>query len=177
MDQKIERLFVVIGAGSGIGSEIARRISTISGNYVLACGRREEPLSSHANSPQVTARVCDVTQEQQVRELFASLSQPTARLAGIINCAGSVILKPAHLASLEEFQSALSVNLVSCFLLVKYGVPLMTEVGGSFVFFSTAAIQARLANHDVIDAAKAGVEGLTRGWRLRSDVRRKKYPL
>ena len=94
--------------------------------------------------------------------MFETITEQGQTLAGVVNCAGSVVLKPAHLTSFEEFQSTLSVNLSSCFLLTKYAVPLMMSSGGSFVFFSTAAAQAGLTNHDVIVAAKAGVEGLTR---------------
>ncbi len=125
-------------------------------------GRGREALQDLKFFGQVETIVADASQQDAVKMLYHTVSQMPGRVAGVVNCAGSVVLKPAHLATLEEFDAAILANLTTSFLLTKYGVPLMNEHGGSFVFFSTAALAAGLPNHDVIGAAKAGVEGLTR---------------
>jgi 3-oxoacyl-[acyl-carrier protein] reductase len=158
----MEKVHLIVGAGSGIGLEISKKLLTSPDSYVLGVGRKKEPLSYLSSIPNGRAESVDVTTQEGVKGLFETVAALNKPLASVVNCAGSVVLKPSHLASLDEFNATIAVNLTSCFLLAKFGVPLMTATGGSFLFFSTAAVKAGLANHDLIGAAKAGVEGFTR---------------
>ena len=55
------------------------------------------------------------------------------------NAVGSMLLKPAHLTELEEFDNALKINLHSCFNVLKAAVrPMMKSEGGAIVFCSGA---------------------------------------
>jgi len=85
------------------------------------------------------------------------------RLLGVVNCIGTILLKPAHLTTDEEWRATLDTNLTSSFLLLREAARrMMSSGGGSVVFCSTVAAQRGLFNHEAIAAAKAGVEGLTR---------------
>ncbi len=77
-----------------------------------------------------------------------------------MNGAGSILLKPAHLTTPEEFSDVLRQNLVTAFNVVRSATRVM-NAGGSIVLFSSAAARIGLANHEAIAAAKAGVIGLT----------------
>jgi 3-oxoacyl-[acyl-carrier protein] reductase len=158
----LRKIHLIVGAGSGIGLEIARKLLNTENAYVIGVGRREAPLSYLSGIQNGHAEIVDITIQDGVKALFEKVRSTEGVLASVVNCAGSVVLKPTHLSSLEEFNATINVNLTSCFLLTKYAVPLMSADGGSFVFFSTAAVKAGLANHDLIGAAKAGVEGFTR---------------
>jgi NAD(P)-dependent dehydrogenase (short-subunit alcohol dehydrogenase family) len=79
-----------------------------------------------------------------------------------VNCAGSLLLKPAHLTSAQELQDVLAANLVSAFATVRAGAGAMRSSGGSIVLVSSAAGAIGLPNHEAIAAAKAGVSGLMR---------------
>jgi NAD(P)-dependent dehydrogenase (short-subunit alcohol dehydrogenase family) len=81
-------------------------------------------------------------------------------LDGIVNCAGSLILKPAHLTTTAEWQATLAANLSSAFGCVRAAGRLLKAEGGSVVLVSSAAARVGLANHEAIAAAKAGVIGL-----------------
>ncbi len=81
---------------------------------------------------------------------------------GIVNCAGSILLKPAHLTSAEELGQVISDNLVTAFATVRAAAPAMRQRGGSIVLISSAAAEVGLPNHEAIAAAKAGVLGLMR---------------
>jgi len=153
---------LVIGASSGIGREMTENLLKDEKHRVIGGSRDLERLASFKDLTNFSARTCDVTQESAVQELFAALKSEGTALDCVVNCAGSVILKPAHLTSLSEFNSTITLNLTSCFLLLKYAIPVLNPAGASFLFFSTAAVNARVANHDAIAAAKSGVEGLTR---------------
>jgi NAD(P)-dependent dehydrogenase (short-subunit alcohol dehydrogenase family) len=81
-------------------------------------------------------------------------------LDGVVNCAGSILLKPAHLTSADDWQATLATNLTSAFACVRAAGRLLRESGGSVVLVSSAAARIGLANHEAIAAAKAGVIGL-----------------
>ncbi len=160
--EQITKIFVVVGGGSGIGRQVVQRLASDASNFVVAVSRRAASLEELKSVGGVETVIADASQEDSVKTVYQMAAQLPGKLAGVINCAGSVILKPAHLATLDEFNATILANLTTSFLLTKYGVPLMKEHGGSFVFFSTAALAAGLPNHDLIGAAKAGVEGFTR---------------
>ena len=83
-------------------------------------------------------------------------------LDAIVNCAGSLLLKPAHLTTTAEWQATLAANLSSAFGCVRAAGRLLKASGGSVVLVSSAAARVGLANHEAIAAAKAGVIGLVR---------------
>jgi NAD(P)-dependent dehydrogenase (short-subunit alcohol dehydrogenase family) len=126
--------FVVIGGGGGIGAEVCRRLRA-TGAGVLACGRDEQKLTN-------LAAECGVAYQ-------------------VLNCAGSLLLKPAHLTTEAEWQATLASNLTTAFATVKAAAKAMMPQGGSIVLMSSAAARTGLANHEAIAAAKAGVIGLT----------------
>jgi NAD(P)-dependent dehydrogenase (short-subunit alcohol dehydrogenase family) len=84
-----------------------------------------------------------------------------SRLAGVVNCAGSILLRPAHLTSAEDLMETLRQNLVTAFSVVRAAGRHLPD-GGSTVLFSTAAVRMGLAAHEAVAAAKGGVEGLVR---------------
>lgn len=82
----------------------------------------------------------DVTCPEAVtRVLHAALGEG-GRLPGVVNRVGTILLKPAHLTSDEEWRSALDLNLTSSFLLLREAARRrMASGGGSDVFSSTVA--------------------------------------
>lgn len=84
------------------------------------------------------------------------------RIDGAANCAGSILLKPAHLISDAEFADTLAQNLTTAFHVLRAAAKRMMrqEGGGAIVLCSSVAAQRGLLNHEAIAAAKAGVEGL-----------------
>jgi len=129
---------------------------------VLAA-RNEARLKDCANELAARAVVMEATHSTSVNSAMDSSLGESGRLLGVVNCVGSIQLKPAHLTTDEEWRSILDTNLTSSFLLLREAVRrMMTTGGGSIVFCSTVAAQRGLFNHEAIAAAKAGVEGLTR---------------
>ena len=87
--------------------------------------------------------------------------QTFGRLDGVVNTVGTLLLKPAHLTSHDEWEATLQANLTSSFRTLRAAVRHM-DSGGSVVLVSSAAARLGLPNHEAIAAAKAGVEGLMR---------------
>lgn len=154
-------VYLIIGAYGGVGSELVTRLSTRDARLVIA-GRNKEKLESLANSSGAYPVMVDACDYSQVQEAVDCAKNLYGRLDGVANCVGSLLLKPAHLTSVEEWSQTISTNLNSSFALLKFASKAMMANGGSVVFVSSAAAKIGLSNHEAIAAAKAGIEGMAR---------------
>jgi len=152
---------LLIGAAGGIGSAVARAL-TEPGDTVLLTGRTAEPLEQLAAELDQPWQQLDARDFQAVDDAVSGLVEEHGQIDGAINCAGSVVLKPAHLTTPQDYDDVIATNLTTAFALVRAAAPQMRKTGGSIVLVSTAAVSAGLANHEVVAAAKGGVEGLVR---------------
>ena len=151
---------VVIGASGGIGSALARRLARHELPILLA-GRDAEKLEA-LDVPLGEAVSIDARSFDDVASVFdraAELGGGT--IHGVAHCVGSILLKPAHRTSEQEWNEIVAQNLTSAFAVVRAAGGRMKK-GGSVALCSTAAALTGLANHDAIAAAKAGVNGLVR---------------
>jgi NAD(P)-dependent dehydrogenase (short-subunit alcohol dehydrogenase family) len=153
---------LIFGATGGIGSALARRLS--GENWRLALSARgAERLQTLGTELSAHIESADATNPKAVENTVAAACENFGRLDGVVNCVGTILLKPAHLISDEEWRMTLDTNLTSSFLLLREAARrMMSSGGGSIVFCSTVAAQRGMFNHEAIAAAKAGVEGLTR---------------
>lgn len=151
---------LIFGGSGGIGGAIAQNLSS-RGVPVCLAARSEATLASRAKEVGATGYVvADVTNLEQIEKAFAQANEMLGGVSAVAHCVGSIVLKPAHLTSEEEFASVLQLNLTSAFLVVRSAARTMTQ-GGAVLLFSSAAARIGLANHEAIAAAKAGVIGLT----------------
>ncbi len=148
--------FIIVGAGGGIGSALARRLKRLGAQPVLM-GRNAEKLEGLSHELGAPAWAVDAANGAE----FDAAAAAFAPIQGIVNCAGSVLLKPAHLTSDSDWSDTLRTNLTTSFHVVRTGARLMMQTGGAIILCSTAAARIGLANHEAIAAAKAGVIGLT----------------
>ncbi|WP_194383467.1 SDR family NAD(P)-dependent oxidoreductase [Microbacterium luteum] len=81
-------------------------------------------------------------------------------LDGVACFAGSMLLKPAHLTSREQYDGVVAASLTTAFATVRAAGRHLRN-GGSVLLVSSAAAMAGLSHHEAIAAAKAGVMGLT----------------
>jgi len=154
-------VIVIFGAYGGIGSCLARRLARTGARLVLA-GRDPARLDSLATELNALPVSADATDFQQVTECFAKAREWGGRVDGAVNSVGSILLKPAHLTTIEEWDDTLLRNLTSAFAVVRGAIPVMRENGGSIVLFGSAAGEVGMPSHEAIAAVKAGVAGLVR---------------
>lgn len=152
---------LVIGGGGGIGGAVARMVVAGGGSVYLA-GRDEGRLAAVGVELGMPWGSVEATDFASVDACADAAAAALGGLDGLVNCAGSILLKPAHLTSPEEWQATLATNLTSAFACVRAAGRLLRESGGSVVLVSSAAARIGLANHEAIAAAKAGVIGLVR---------------
>ncbi|MFN0137888.1 MAG: SDR family NAD(P)-dependent oxidoreductase [Phycisphaerae bacterium] len=160
-DSLKDMVYVIVAAGSAIGSCVARRLAARGARLVLVA-RTPAKVQPLADELQGTLMQAEATSFEQVDACLQQAQAACGRVDGILNCAGSILLKPAHLTTAAELQEVLALNLVSAFATVRAATNVMRTSGGSIVLMTSAAAEIGLANHEAIAAAKAGVIGLMR---------------
>ncbi len=128
---------------------------------MVIAGRDEKKLQDLSGELGALPVPFDATSSSQVDSCFEQAVNSLGRIDGVANCVGSLLLKPAHTTTDQEWDDVLAVNLTSAFATVRAATKAMMRTGGSIVLVSSAAGRQGLVNHDAIAAAKAGVIGLT----------------
>jgi NAD(P)-dependent dehydrogenase (short-subunit alcohol dehydrogenase family) len=161
MSPSTDSVYVLFGATGGIGSCLARNLAQANERPILV-GRNEVKLTALADELGSSFRVVDVTDFGATKTCLEEIHAEAGKVDGVVNCIGSVLLKPAHLTSQEDYAATIRANLDSAFSVVRAAVPVMRKHGGSVVLISSAVAQIGLPNHEAIAAAKAGIIGLAR---------------
>lgn len=153
---------LVLGATGTIGRATVARLAGAGARLALA-GRDAAALSAlAADLDGATTHVVDARDVAALEATVADVVAAHGRLDGAASLVGSLLLKPAHLTSVDEWHEVLAVNLTSAFGLVRATAPAMRTAGGSIVLTASAAATTGISNHEAIAAAKAGVVGLMR---------------
>lgn len=154
-------VYLVLGGAGGIGCAVCRQLHN-RGAEVIIGTREPERARSLSDELGLSVVQVEATDWDAVEGLVRSLLDTYGRLDGVANCVGSLLLKPAHATTQDEWAAVLASNLGSAFAVVRAAGRVLRRVETSVVLVSSAAAQVGLANHEAIAAAKAGVIGLTR---------------
>lgn len=152
---------LITGASGGIGSELARQLAAGGTRLVLA-SRSQERLAKIAEETGGVAVEADLTDPEQTKALVDRALEELGEIAAVAHCVGSILLKPAHLTTPDDWSATLATNLTSSFNLLHHLAKPMMKSGGSIAFVSSVAADKGLANHEAISAAKAGLAGMAR---------------
>lgn len=151
---------LIFGATGGIGSALARQLATLGYGLSLAA-RGSGRLDTLATELKAHSGPVNVTDSASVEACVAMAFGQLGSLQGVVNCVGSLLLKPAHITTDEEWAGVLAANLNSSFYVLRSAASrMMRSGGGSIVLLSSAVAQRGMINHEAIAAAKAGVMGL-----------------
>jgi NAD(P)-dependent dehydrogenase (short-subunit alcohol dehydrogenase family) len=161
-DSGSSRIALVIGASGAVGSTTARMLAT-TGHRVHLAGRDVAAMQALGDDFAVAGiHELDARDIAAVKSVVDAVADTEGRLDAVANLAGTLLLKPAHLTSAEEWDETIAANLTSAFAVVRAAAPRMRENGGSIVLASSAAAQTGIANHEAIAAAKGGIIALVR---------------
>jgi len=154
------KVCVITGARGGIGAAtaalFAREGATVVGVDLLA------------GSPGDLALEVDVTDEEQVRDMYARTRERFGRLDVLFNNAGISPTDDASVleTSFDTWQRVQDVNLKSVFFCCKHGIPHLLEnepAGGSVInTASFVAVMGAATSQIAYTASKGGVLSLSR---------------
>lgn len=167
------RVFVITGAGSGLGAAVARMVVAQHGKAMLV-DVNAEAGAALARELGAAARfqAADVVSETDGQAAIAATLDAFGRIDGLVNCAGvapgeKVVGRegPHRLAS---FARAVSINLVGTFNMIRLAADAMSKQeadaqGERGVIVNTASIAAfdGQIGQAAYAASKSGVVGLT----------------
>lgn len=155
------RTIAIFGATGGIASALGRQLARLDCRLSLAA-RDQSRLDSLKDELHAEGSLVDATDAGVVDRFLTVTYDRHGRLDGVVNCVGSLLLKPAHATRDDEWANVLATNLTSSFYILRSAARLMMRSGGgSIVLMASAVAQRGMINHEAIAAAKAGVVGLT----------------
>jgi len=161
---------VVTGAGRGLGKQIAIDLAN-QGAIVHVCDISDEAmqgLKDDNNNPLMTFHICNVTDEDSVKAMFAGLDKIDVLVnnAGITRDGLFVRVKNGvtTMMSLEDFQSVLNVNLAGVFICAREAAAIMAENDGGVIINISSVCRAGNFGQTNYSATKAGVDAMTVTW-------------
>lgn len=156
MDTFDGKIIVIGGITGGIGSKLAARLAA-SGATLTGFSRN----GGSGDFGEVAA--CDATDANQLDAYFDQTLAAHGRIDAYAHALGSIYLKPAHLTPPDDWNATLLQNLGSAFYALRACAKRMQSNNyGNLLFFSSAAAQIGIANHEAIAAAKGGIEAMVR---------------
>lgn len=164
------RHVLVTGAGSGIGSAIARALSDAGAKVTLASRKREplEALSASLQGQTFVAYDFDVTLPTAIMSGLAAAREKFGPVSIVVNNAGEAPSAPFEKTSLDIWNHVLSVDLTGVFNVSQAVLPDLKAhgTGARLINIASTAGLTGYAYVSAYCAAKHGVVGLTRSLAL-----------
>ncbi|HTD03936.1 SDR family NAD(P)-dependent oxidoreductase [Undibacterium sp.] len=164
-------IILITGASSGFGEEMARKFAR-HGHKVIAAGRRVDRLSALAAElgDAVLPVQMDVTDKASVHAALQSLPAAWQQIDVLVNNAGLALgTEPAHLASLEDWETMIDTNTKGLVTVTRAVLPDMVQRNtGLIINIGSVAGSTPYPGGNVYGATKAFVDQFTLN--LRADL-------
>jgi citronellol/citronellal dehydrogenase len=117
------KVVIVTGGGSGIGRCVAHELAAL-GAQVALVGRKVEKLQKVADEiiedgGKVSFQVCDIREEESVKQTVAAIVAAHGRVDGLVNNAGGQFMTPLEAISAKGWQAVVNTNLTGGFLMAR----------------------------------------------------------
>jgi len=144
---------LIIGASSGIGKELANKLSA-SGYNVWGTYNTKEVNENKENLKYLKL---DVLEDR------LNLEELPEIIDGFVYCPGSINLKPFNRIKPDEFIEDFKLQVIGAINVLQSILPrIQKSTSGSIVFFSTVAVKIGLPFHTIVSTSKGAIEGFTR---------------
>ena len=163
------RHVVVTGGGSGLGRCTVHELVSL-GASVAVVGRQQAKLDALADelasiyperAQQLSLHVCDVRQEEAVRDTVAAILARHGGIDGLFNCAGGQYPSPLRDISLKGWDAVVRNNLHGTFLFSREVYTQWMEGHGGSIVNMLADIWGGMPGMGHSGAARGGVLNLT----------------
>lgn len=159
------KIILVTGAGRGIGAASAKLFAVEGAKVVLASRTRTEldavARAIRDDGGEALVHTADVTQDNDLADLFSAAIASFGRLDGVFACAGIESDTPSIVSiDVETFDHLMDGNLKSTWLTLKHAAKAL-DSGGAIVTTSSIASVITNTRTGVYAAAKAGINRLT----------------
>ncbi len=169
MSQRLQqKTAVVTGAGSGIGSAIARLFAREGARVALLDLTSETTGPLACQLQQQTGQHCiacvaDVTDKKQVQQAISQVEETFGQIDILVNCAGINVFRDALALAEEEWQRCMNVNLQGPYNLIRAVIPgMLRRRYGNIVNVASVHGHKIIPGAFPYPVAKHGLIGLTR---------------
>ncbi len=164
MDQLIgARTALVTGGSGGIGKACAAKLCELGYDVVLLA-RRVDPLRAAADEIGARYIVADASDSNG----FVQAIDPLETVDLLVHAAGTLGGTYARKQTFEQWQTIISANLDSCFVVTAATLPKMRP-GSRLVFISSSAAHEPMMARTAYSASKAGMNAFARALALEVD--------
>jgi len=163
-----DRIAVITGASNGIGRAIAEAFAA-EGTRTVLVARRAELLDEVAagirsRGGEALPVPADLTQEEAVAALFATVTKTYGRLDVLVNNAGISTHKNTEDITLQYWQEALAINITAAFLCSREAIRIMKDQkpqGGRIVNIGSVSQKTPRQDSLPYTVCKHGLQGMT----------------
>ncbi|MDO9198571.1 SDR family NAD(P)-dependent oxidoreductase, partial [Rhodoferax sp.] len=159
------KVILVTGGGSGIGRCVAHELAALGAHTVLV-GRKPDKLQVVMDEivqdgGAASFFVCDIRQEEVVKQTVAAAVAAHGRIDGLVNNAGGQYMTPLEAISAKGWEAVINTNLTGGFLMARECfLQSMNKFGGSIVNI-VADMWGSMPGMGHSGAARAGMVSFT----------------
>jgi uncharacterized protein len=172
LDRLKGKNMIITGASGGIGAEIAKLCAERGANLVLLArsidklGNLKKMLEGRYDV-RVYVYKLDVSDTDQVQEVFQKIFEEIGRVDVLINNAGFGIFREAHEATIDEMKRMFHVNVIGLMACTSMVLPKMREQrSGHIINIASQAGKIATPKSSVYAATKHAVLGFSNSLRM-----------
>ncbi len=152
---------LVTGAARGIGLETTKQFLA-EGRHVIMVDRDGDVLLAEAAQLEnVTALICDVSQEDQVASMVGKVAQ-VGSISALVNNAGIADFGPIEQTDFQRWRTVMETNLDGVFLMTQAFTPMLKQTKGAIVNIASISGLRASTLRVAYGTSKAAVIHLTR---------------
>ena len=161
------KVALVTGAAYGIGFAMAEAYAKAGAKIAFNCRSQhhmDQALADYkAKGIEAKGYICDVTDEEQVKNMVADIEKELGVIDILVNNAGIIKRIPMTEMSVEDFRQVVDIDLNAPFIVSKAVIPGMKEKGHGKII-NICSMMSELGRETVsaYAAAKGGLKMLTR---------------
>jgi 2-keto-3-deoxy-L-fuconate dehydrogenase len=163
--KKVDNLFrldglvaLITGGASGIGEATSRAFAKAGAKVVIVDLDRQRAEHLALELPNAEVRVCDVTDDQALGEMFRTIP----KLDILVNNAGVALVGGIEETEPAEFQRVMRVNVEGMYLVTRHAIPLLVASHGVIVNIGSVAGQIGVKKRFAYCTSKGAVIAMTR---------------
>ena len=159
------RVALVTGGGSGIGRCTAHELAALGARVALLGRKADKLLAVQAEITQdgglASTHVCDIRQEDVVRQVVAEVLAAHGRIDALVNNAGGQYITPLAQTSAKGWQAVIDTNLTGGFLVARECYLQAMQQHGGAIVNNVADMWGSMPGMGHSGAARAGMVSFT----------------